>query len=299
MRNVLAVILAAAAAFCGACAWGGFVMDKALTQPEVIRTNVGPLIDDDGIRSMISTQVSDQIVKHLPGGVIREHAKPAVDATTKKATQSVLDDPGVRDAWSEALDRTRAGYTQQVRSGRDGAGHLEMVLDPMANLISGHITTALAKIGVRITDPPQVKWRVSQDMSDISPLMSLSSPVLTLVVTQSEYWQRYAVAAGASLLLGLIVARRRGVVLVTAGFVGLAAGVVGLGVSGLVMSAVGGSDNAVVAALAGVLTEQARGASWPVTWVGLAVFAVGTIIMVVSGGRRRHREARAEFDWSR
>lgn len=297
MRNVLAVLLAAAAAFCGASAWAGYTMNKALTEPETVRTTVGPLIHDDGVQDMIATRVRDQIVSRLPGGVIQKKVKPAVDSGAKAATKAVLEDDGVEKAWLKVLDRTREGYTEQVRSGEKDAGHIEMVLDPVADLVGEHVAGALKKIGVKVKDTPDVRWRVSQNLSDVSPLMNLVTPVLNLTVKQSAHWLTYALISGGCFLLGLLVAKRRAVVFVTSGFVALGFGLVAGGASGMISNAIEGNGNAVVRSIAEVFTDQVRTASLPVSLVGGAVLLAGIIMMIVTGTRRRRRAAEEAFDW--
>lgn len=297
MRNVLAVLLAAVAAFCGAGAWAGYTMDKALTQPETVRSTVGPLIHDDGVQDMIATRVREQIVSRLPGGVIQEKLKPAVDAAAKTATTAVLEDDDVEKAWLEVLDLTREGYTEQVRSGENSGGHIEMVLDPVADLASEHVTSALAKVGVKVEDKPDIEWRVSQELSDISPLVSLVTPILTLTVTQSAHWLVYSLVAAAGLLLGLLVASRRAIVFVTAGFLALALGLIGNGAASMVTSGTKGSSNAVIQAISEVFTDQVRAASVPLSLVGGALLVVGIVMMVVTGVRRRRAAAEDDFDW--
>lgn len=297
MRNVLAVLLAAVAAFCGAGAWAGYTMDKALTQPEIVRTTVGPLIHDEGVQDMVATQVREQIVSRLPGGVIQEKLKPAVDAAAKTATKRVLEDDEVDRAWLQVLDLTRERYTEQVRSGKESAGHIEMVLDPVADLVGDHVGAALKKVGVDVKSTPDLTWRISQDLSDVSPLMSLVTPILTLTVTQSAHWLGYALVAGGSLLLALVAARRRAIVFVTAGFLSLALGLIGAGAAGMVSNGTESSSNAVIRSIAEVFTDQVRGASVPLSLVGGVCMMVGIVTMVVTGVRRRRAAAENDFDW--
>jgi hypothetical protein len=262
-----------------------------------VQTTVGPLIHDSSVQDMIAAQVRDQIVKRLPGGVVPAKLEKVVDKASTAATKAVLNDKGVEKAWLQVLDQTRAGYTQQVRSGKEDAGHIVMVLDPVADLASDRVAAALKKVGVKTTHKVDVKWRLSQDLSDVSPLMNLVTPALNLTVKQSAHWLTYALISGGSLLLGLLAAKRRAIVLVTAGFVALGFGLVGNGLSGMISDALKGSSNAVIRSIAQVFTDQVRGASLPVIFVGAAVLVVGIVIMVVTGVRRRRRTAEDAFDW--
>lgn len=294
MRNVLAVLLAALAAIAGASAWGGSVADRTLTQPETVQSTLGPLIDDAGVRSMLATRVQAQVVSRLPGGVIPKNAKTVVEGVIKKATDAVLDDPGVKQAWNESLDESRKLYVTRVRDEGGSAGRIEVVLDPLATLAASHVSEAIKGLGIPVKAPGNVSWKLDQNISDISPLASLTVPGLQLVVTQSKHWAWYGVAGGVLMLLALLAARRRAVPVVTAGVIGGTAGLVGLWAAGLVKNIAGAASNPVMTAAAGSVAEVIRATSVPIAVAGAAVLVLGIVMLIIGAARNR----RASVDLS-
>lgn len=295
MRNVLAVLLAALAAISGASAWGGWVVDKTLTQPETVQSTLGPLIDDPGVRAMVSTRVKAQVIERLPGGVVPKKAEKVVGAAVTKATNSVLDDQEVRAAWLEALDESRKLYVHRVREEGASAGRIEIVLDPIANLAAKHITDALSGIGLKIKAPPTASWRLDEDISDVSPLASLVVPGTQLVVNQSQYWLGYAIASAVLMLLALLAALRKAVAVITAGVVAGVAGLVGVWLAGIVSSVAGGGNNAVMQSAGSAISELIRGTSYPVALTGGGLILFGIVMLIIGGVRRRRRSVDYEL----
>ncbi|RKW71531.1 hypothetical protein [Galactobacter caseinivorans] len=289
MRNVLAVLLAALAALSGASAWGGSVIDQALTQPQTLHSTLGPLIDNQDVRAMLATRVKAQVVERMPGGVVPKRAAKLVDAAAKRATDAVLDDPQVKQSWLDSLDESRELYVQRVRKEGGNAGRVEVVLDPLATLAATHVSDALNSTGVKIKAPSNVTWRLDEDISEISPVASLAVPGTQLVVHQSQYWLIYAIVAAALMLLALLAAKRRAVAIFTAGVVGGAAGLVGVWVAGLVGGVAEGNGNAVAGAAAGSLGTLMRETSFPVALAGAALFVLGVVMLIIGGVVNRRR----------
>jgi len=289
MRNVLAVLLAALAAIAGASAWGGSVADKALTEPTTIQQTLGGLIDDDGVRSMVATRVKAQLVERLPDGVIPEKLATAVEKTVQRASDAVLDDPSMRQAWLDSLDASRQLYVQRVREEGGSAGRVEVVLDPVATVVAGHVTDAISSLGIEVSPAKTVPWRLDQTIGDISPLAALSVPLMKLVTVQSEHWFWYGVAAAVLALLALLAARRRAVAVLAAGFVAGAAGLVGIWGAGVVAGLGGAAPNPILAAAAGSVGELVRSTSTPVAWTGVVVLILGIVMMIIGGTRARRR----------
>lgn len=292
MRNVLAVLLAAVAALCGASAWGGFTIDKVLTQPETVQESFGPLIEDAGVRDMVATWVHGETVSQLPGGVIPKQLDSVVEKVIDRATDSVLDDPSVQQSWNDSLEETREQYTRQVRQEDGSAGHVEMVLDPFANLASQKVVDALQAAGIQANAPQDRTWRLEYELSDVSPLVSMSVPVIQLVVTQSEYWPWYAGAAAVLALLALLVARRRGVPIIAGAFVLGLAGLVGWWSASMVGGITRGAGNAMVAAVADPVADLVRQTSIPLVIAAAVLLVLGIVVSVVGSRRRRRSE-----DW--
>ncbi|RII43465.1 hypothetical protein [Galactobacter valiniphilus] len=293
MRNVLAVLLAALAAISGASAWGGSVVDKALTQPETVRSTLGTLIDDQGVRAMIGTRVKAQVVERLPGGVIPKKLEKVVDTAITAATNGVLEDPKTREAWLTSLDRSRELYVQRVRDEGGSAGRIEVVLDPLATLAAQHVASGLTSAGIKVQAPATVAWRLDQNIGDISPLASLSVPVLQLSVSQSEHWGWYALAAVVLMALALLSAKKRGIPVVTAGFVGGSAGVVGLWASGVVGGIGSAASNPIMAAATSSIAGVVNSTSQPVAIAGGALFVLGIVMLIIGAAVRRRRSV----DW--
>lgn len=289
MRNVLAVLLAALAALSGASAWGGSVIDQALTQPQTLHSTLGPLIDNTDVRAMLSTRVKAQVVERMPGGVVPKRAEKIVNAAIKKATDAVLDDPQVKQSWLDSLDASRELYVQRVRQEGGNAGRVEVVLDPLATLAAKHVAGALSSSGVKVKAPTSVTWRLDESISEISPVAGIVVPGTQLVVHQSQYWQIYAIAAVALMLLALLAATRRAIAVVTAGVVGGAAGLVGVWVAGLVGGVSDGNGNPVMSAAAGSLGELIRQTSFPVAVAGGALFVLGVVMLIIGGVLNRRR----------
>lgn len=293
MRNVLAVLLAVLAALAGASAWGGSVANRALTQPSVVQEQFGPMIDQPAVRSMVATRVNAQLIQALPGGVVQEKLKEPVKKASEKVTNAVLDDPEVRAAWLRSLDATRAQYVQRVREEGGSAGRVEVVLDPLSDLVAGHITDALKTLGVKDAPTVHTSWRLDNNIGQAVPVAGLAVPVMQLVVTQSEHWPMYALAGLVLFALALLVASRRVVPFVAAGFVGLLAGAVGVASGGILGGAGGGLNNAVMSLALKGMGEEITATSIPVV-IGGGVLLVVAIVMAVIGRSRRNR---ASLDW--
>lgn len=289
MRNVLAVLLAALAALSGASAWGGSVIDQALMQPQTLHSTLGPLIDNKDVRAMLVTRVKAQVVERMPGGVVPKRASKLVDAAITQATDAMLDDPQVKQAWLDSLDESRELYVQRVRQEGGNAGRVEVVMDPLATLAAQHVADALSSTGVKISPPKSVTWRLDENISEISPVASIAVPGTQLVVHQSQYWLWYAVVGGVLMLLALLAAKRRAVAVVTAGVVGGAAGLVGVWAAGLVGDVAGGSGNAVVSSAAGSIAELIRQTSLPVAVAGGGLFVLGVVMLIIGGVMNRRR----------
>ena len=65
MRNVLAVLLAATAAVCGALAWSGFRVDGFLDHPDEVKKLYGPVIDDPQVRERLTKNANDKLFQGI------------------------------------------------------------------------------------------------------------------------------------------------------------------------------------------------------------------------------------------
>lgn len=294
MRNVLAVLLAAIAAICGASAWGGYTIDKALTQPETVQESFGPLVDNAGVRDMVATWIHGETVALLPGGVVPAKLDAAVKVVIDKATNAVLDDPASKQAWEESLQETREQYAQQVHSG-GSATHIQMVLDPFANLASSKIVSTLQAAGINASASQDRTWRLEYELGDVSPLVSTTVPAVQLVVSQSQYWARYAIAAAVAGVLGLVIAKRRGVPIIASAFVLGAAGLIGWFSASMVGSVTRGAGNALVVAVADPVAALVRSTSMPLVFVAVGLLVVGIIVSIIGSSVRKRRAS--DWEW--
>ena len=241
MRNVLAVLLAATAAVCGALAWSGFRVDGFLDHPDEVKKLYGPVIDDPQVRERLTKNANDKLFQ----GIHVENAQleGLLEEPLGKVVDAVLDSPEAHAAWLEALDESRAAYVEQVRSGQASAGEIPLVLDPFVKQVNAKVDQVVDQLAERFPALRSMvpasgavfgdEWRMRFSITERIPISAVGVPMLTSQVKQSAHWEAYAVVSAAALVLALLVAKRRAVVFMAAGFVAVAMGALVMGLTGM------------------------------------------------------------------
>jgi len=178
-------------------------VDRNIVQEQGFVALAGPLGSDQafqsGLVSALSSTAKAQL--KLPAGL-----DDLAGGLIQTAATSVTTDPGYPQAWTQTLQQSH-----QVNFGDTGTETLALDVAPLVKLVAGRVSAGLP-VYVPINTPSQV-------------LISLGDPGLSRYVTvvskvgKAGYW--LGGAAIVLLLLGLVVARKRGTTAIMAA-VGLA-----------------------------------------------------------------------------
>lgn len=277
MRTVLSAFSVLLAIVLTAVAVPALWVDRNVVDESGFVRLLEPMSSDKDLQSVLVSNLDTAVLSSakIPD-VLRPLAQQAVDAVAK----GLVSDPGFPQAWSDTL---RASHQANFSPDRASANAFELELRPMADLFARRLG---ASLNTNISGPPSLTVQVgtAQQRSWLTGAQDFARLALPL-----------AFGAVLALVLGLLFARRRGVVLAWAGVGLLLIAALYQGGVGLVPAAGSAQGNAgSMSSTFGARAAELAATSFE-PWI-LAVAVCGAVFLVIGAvlGAVRRRQRRAE-----
>lgn len=209
MRSFFSALAALLSLLLALVAVPAFWVDRNIVQEDGFAAIAGPLGSDKQFQSALSSALARASLSGSQlSGPLQAAAQPVVESLAKSATTL----PGYDAAWTETLRRSHRltfADPSTLPPEADGANSLTLDVAPLVDLVLKKVSSS---VGVPVAAPKQALVSVGQSSQrQLIDRLKTYAPL--------GYW----LAAGAliAFLLGLVLARRRGTMLLLTG-VGLA-----------------------------------------------------------------------------
>lgn len=306
MRNLLAIMLAVVTGLLAVASVAAWRVDTVLHTPETLEQIASESADGPALREsapeLIGSAAGSAVDEAVPG-----FAQDMVSSTTESLASDIVADPGFDAAWAASLEQTRTGWVEQLREVRTAldagddvaadAGQLQLDISPLAGLSADVVTGSLQEAveGIPFGDQlsgviDEVSGEIPDELTvatDLPPAEHVTARHLAFAESTVGYWWLVGAAAVVSVLVSLLVARRKALVWLVTGVTVAAAGWLTRGgleqvFADTIAGAQGTAEAGVVESLVGGFRTVVLPDTVALILGGGVLIAIGLVTMLVS-----------------
>lgn len=153
MRKAAATALMLLASLVACASVLGAYVDRLATTPGPLQSMADPLASDPAVRAALPQELSDAIRAQLPQQIrLPGPIRGWLDEAATAVVGAVLEDPDLRHAWLETVDKSRGRYVDQLRAVAAGTADTAaptLELAPVAELARARLQSVAARWGLQ------------------------------------------------------------------------------------------------------------------------------------------------------